>query len=389
MTTADSSQHSLAYVEESTFGTTPSSPTLTPFRQAGTTGGVTKTLLESQEANSSRDVKFIRHGNKQVGIEVPFELSYGSQDDMLASCLGDSWSTEIDSGALTCDVAPSGSNATFTRDSGSFVSDGFAQYDVITVSGYSDAGGNGRFLVTSVVALTITATPIEGQTVPTESGTGNEQIIKYPTIVNSTGQDSYTFQRNFGDIGDYIVLTGMSVDSINLEIGLDSMVTGTMSLIGKDISTATSAISGSSVSAETTTEAFDTYTGTVYENGATGACFTSLSLNMTNNISRNYCVFSDTVNSLTYGKFRLSGSASMDFQDLTYYNKFIDETVTSASFVLTDPDGNSYWCYIPRMKYTAGNPDTSGEGSVALPLEYQAYNSAAANCTFMMQKVDA
>lgn len=389
MTTADSSQHSLAYVKESTFGTTPSSPTLTPFRQTGTSGGLEKTLLESQETNASRDVKYIRHGNKQVGLEVPFELSYGSQDDMLASCLGDTWSTEIDSGAISIDVAPSSGNATFTRASGSFVSDGFAQYDVITVSGYSDAGGNGRFLVTNVVALVITATPIEGQTVPTESGGGDEQIIKSPTIVNSTAQDSYTFQRYFADVGDYVVLTGLSVDTLSLDIGLDAMVTGSVSLMGKNISTATSAISSSTTSAETTTEAFDSYTGEIYENGSTGMCASALSVTMGNSLSRNFCVFSDTANSMSYGKFRASGSIVPDFEDLTYYDKFINETGTSISFTMTDPDGNSYWVYYPDVKYNSGNPDTQSEGKVPLSLEWTAERSSTANCTAMIQRIDA
>lgn len=386
MTTADSSQHSLAYVKESTFGTTPSSPTLTPLRHMSATLGVEKTLLESQEVNASRDVKYIRHGNKQVGRDVGFELSYGSQDDFMASALGDTWSTEIDSGAISIDVAPSSGNATFTRASGSFVSDGFAQYDVITVSGYSDAGGNGRFLVTNVVALVITATPIEGQTVPTESGGGDEQIIKYPTIVNSTAQDSYTFQRYFSDIGDYVVLTGNAVDSLGLEIGVDQMVTGSLSFVGKDISTDTSAISGSSTSAETTTEGFDTYTGSIYENGATGACATSLSLNLTNNLERNYCVFSDTVNSISWGKFRVTGTFTAFFEDLTYYDKFINETSSSISFTLTDPAGNDYWIYLPSLKYNSGNPDTSDEGSVSLALDFQAVRSTAANATMIVQR---
>lgn len=389
MTTADSSQHSLAYVKESVFGTTPATPTLKPFRQTGTSGGLEKTLLESQETNAARDVKYIRHGNKQVGLEIPFELSYGSQDDMLASCLGDTWSTLVDSTEISIDVAPSSGNATFTRSTGSFVSDGFAQYDVITVSGYADAGGNGRFLVTNVTALVITATPIEGQTVPTESGGGNEQIVKYPTIVNSTTQDSYTFQRYFADIGDYVVLTGLSVDTLSLDIGLDAMVTGSVSLMGKNISTGTSAITGSTTSAETTTEAFDSYTGSIYENGATGFCATAINITMGNSLSRNFCVFADTANSLSYGKFRASGTIVPDFEDLTYYDKFINETDSSISFTLTDPDGNSFWVYYPSVKYNSGNPDTADEGTVPLSMDWQATRSAAANCTAMIQRIAA
>lgn len=389
MTTADSSQHSLAYVKESTFGTTPASPTLTPLRHSGATLGVEKTLLESQEVNSSRDVKYIRHGNKQVGRDVSFELSYGSQDDFLASALGDSWSTEVDTGEITIDVDASGSSATFTRSSGDFTSDPIAVGDVVTSSGYSAAGGNGRFLVTAVTSTVVTATPLEGQTIPTETGDGDERLIVRATIKNDTTQDSYTIQRYFSDVGDYVVLTGMVVDTLGLEIGTDAMVTGTLSFIGKDITTDTSAISGSSTSAETTTEGFDTYTGSIYENGATGACATTLSMSIANSVSRNFCVFEDTANSLTSGKFRATGTMTVYFEDLSFYDKFIDETETSIAFTLTDPAGNSFWVYLPSVKYNAGNPDTSAEGSVTLALDFQATNDDDADCTMMIQRTAA
>lgn len=382
MATADSSQHEIAYVKESTFGTTPTSPTLTPLRHTGATLGVEKTLLESDEVNSARDVKYIRHGNKQVGRDVTFELSYGSQDDMMASALGDTWSTEVDSGAISADAA----SGTFTRASGSFVTDGFAQYDVVTASGYADDNNNGRFLVTNVTATVLTVTALEGQTMATESGGGDEQFIAYPTIRNSTTQDSYSIQRYFSDVGDYVVLTGMTVDSMSLEVGVDAMVTGSLSFMGKNISTDTSAISGSSTSAETTTEGFDTYTGSIYEGGATGACFTTMSLSLTNNLTRNYCVFSDTANSLTSGKFRVTGTVTAYFEDLTYYDKFINETETSISFTLTDPAGNDYWIYLPSVKYNSGNPDTADEGSITLALDFQAVRDATANATMVIQR---
>lgn len=382
MAIADSSQHSLAYVAESTFGTTPASPTLKPLRHTGATLGVDKTLLESAEISSTREVKYIRHGNKQVGRDVSFELSYGSQDDMLEAALGGTWSAEIDSGAISADAA----SGTFTRATGSFVSDGFTAGDVVTSSGYVAAGNNGRFLVTAVTALVLTVTPLEGQTMSTESGTANEQFIAYPTLKNGTTRRSFSMQRYFSDIGDYVVLTGMSVDTLGLEIGVDTMVTGTLSFVGKDISTGTSAISGSTTSAETTTEGFDTYTGTIYENGATGACATTLSLNLTNTLERIFCVFDDTSKEPSRGKFRATGTLTAYFEDLTYYDKFLNETESSISFTLTDPAGNDYWVYLPSLKYNAGNPDVSEEGSVTLGLDFQAVRDTTAGCTMMIQR---
>ena len=70
MTIATGSRHDMAYVAESTFGTTPTTPVFTPIRHNGTTLGLSKDAIESEELREDRQVAHYRHGNKSVSGDV-------------------------------------------------------------------------------------------------------------------------------------------------------------------------------------------------------------------------------------------------------------------------------------------------------------------------------
>jgi hypothetical protein len=88
----------MAYVAESTYGTTPGTPTLTPIRHNSTNLGLSKDTLSSEELRSDRMITDFRHGPYQIGGDVAFELSYGSFDDLLEATLGGTWATASNSG---------------------------------------------------------------------------------------------------------------------------------------------------------------------------------------------------------------------------------------------------------------------------------------------------
>jgi hypothetical protein len=95
MTIATGSRHNLSYVVETTFGTTPSSPGFTPIRHTGTTLGLSKDAVESEELREDRQVAHFRHGNKSVTGDINFELSYGGLDALLEATLCGTWATNV------------------------------------------------------------------------------------------------------------------------------------------------------------------------------------------------------------------------------------------------------------------------------------------------------
>ena len=89
----------------------------------------------------------------------------GGTGQLLAAVFADSTAIQIDV------VAAAG---TFTRGSGSFVTDGFRPGMTIVTSGFTNGGNNTTKVISTVTALVITVTSITG--LVDETGGGNEQI---------------------------------------------------------------------------------------------------------------------------------------------------------------------------------------------------------------------
>ncbi len=98
--TATGARHSMSYIAEVTYGTTPATPALTDIRHTSASLGATKGALESAEVRSDRQIAHFRHGNKSVAGDVGIELSYGSFDDFLEAALGGSWATDTPSAGI-------------------------------------------------------------------------------------------------------------------------------------------------------------------------------------------------------------------------------------------------------------------------------------------------
>lgn len=92
---ADGSRHSLRMVAETTYGVTPSDPVFEYVRHTGTTLGLSKEGLQSEELRDDRQISDFRHGARQVGGDITFELSYGSFDPILEALLGGTWTNDV------------------------------------------------------------------------------------------------------------------------------------------------------------------------------------------------------------------------------------------------------------------------------------------------------
>lgn len=288
-------KHTAHYVEESAYGTTPATPTWTPLPITADSINLTKDAIESQKLRADRQVEDLRHGNKQVGGDVPGELEYGSFDDMLEAGMMGSWSTDV--------------------------------------------------------------------------------------LKAGTTRRSFTFEKYYDlDTDEYHRATGCEVNTMAVSIQPNAMPTITLGLIGKDLTTNTAQVASSTYSAATDSIPFDSFTGTITEGGtSTGTC-TGLDFTLENNIEPAWILMSDTTLQGAEGKSRVTGTASHYFTSKDLYDKFINETESEIVITLQDPDGNTLQFDFPRIKYTGGNPEVSGEGPVTVSLEFTAlYNAADAS----------
>ena len=85
MAFAQGSRSSLAYIAETTFGTTPSTPTFANLPINSHSLDLTKDRVEGNEIQADRMSRVDRHGNKQAGgsIEVDLLFMFGGNNSML------------------------------------------------------------------------------------------------------------------------------------------------------------------------------------------------------------------------------------------------------------------------------------------------------------------
>lgn len=95
MVQSQGARHSVSYVAESTFGTTPGTPSMLEFRNTGTTLGVQKDSFTSEEIRNDRQIVDMRHGVRKASGDLNFELSYGAFDDWLEAVMFSTWSTNV------------------------------------------------------------------------------------------------------------------------------------------------------------------------------------------------------------------------------------------------------------------------------------------------------
>lgn len=301
---ANGSRHSLRYVEEVVYGTTPASPAFKTLRHNGATLALNKETLQSEELRDDRMIADVRHGAFSVGGEIPFELSFGSFDDWLAAALCGDW-------------------------------------------------------------------------------VGND-------LKAGVGRKSFTVERYFGDMlaadKPYHRFTGVEVNSLQLQVNSNAMVTGTFSVLGQGMSLGAAIIAGATYAPAPGTSPVDSFTGTLLENGVAIAVVTEIQLSVENGLETRYVVGSKETLRPSIARSNVSGNVTAFFENSTLLEKFINETESAMSFTLPDGAGNSLTFFLPRIKYMGGAPDVSGEGPVTLSMPFQALYDATENTNLVITR---
>lgn len=287
---ADGSRHSMRLVEELLYGVTPNTPVFTPIRHTGTTLGLSKENLQSNELRDDRQIADFRGGAYNVAGDISIELSYGSFDEILEGLLGGTW-------------------------------------------------------------------------------TGNE-------LTAGVVRRSYTIERFFADLAGadkpYHRFTGVEFNTLALQVNANAMITGTIGVLGSDMETDTAIITGATYDAATTTRPMDSFTGSLTEGGVPIAVVTEVTLNLNNGLSTRYVVGQRNSIRPSIGRSNVTGTLTAYFENSLLLDKFINDTPSSLAFTLPDGSANELEFELPRIVYTGGQPDVTGEGPITLSMPFQA-----------------
>ena len=382
---ADGSRRVLKYVKETTFGTTPALPTMNTIRNTGGSGiKYDRSMIQSNEMRADRAIADVSQGNKKPALEIPFEMSFESFDDFLEAGLGGSWVPEKSSTGHTATIDSSAK--TLTDSSATFVTDGFAVGDIVIVSGFADAGNNGKFRITAISETVLTFGEATGLVDVTDDA--DVSVVSYNGSLKC-GLDlgSFSIEEGFEDIATYILMKGAKINTFSLDVKPDAIITGSFAFVGKSVdSPATSTIANETIPANTN-EVFNSFTGSIKEGGTTIAIITGLKLSLSNKLSPEFVVFQDEAAGIGAGRTEVTGDISAYFPDKTLLEKYINGTESSLEFTLGDVDGNTYTFLMSRIKYTSESKNIP-EGSIIQSLNYMALHDET-NTTLKITRANA
>jgi hypothetical protein len=200
---------------------------------------------------------------------------------------------------------------------------------------------------------------------------------------------SFTIERNFADITTRLRYTGCEFNTFSLSVTPNAIVTATFGVIGADQDSNNTMIVGATYPSTQGGCPFDSFSGSITEGGSPIGIVTSIELSLENGIEPSFVVGSPVTAGNTIGRSNCTGTLTAYFENTTLLNKFLNETTSSIEFTLASEAGDVLTFSLPNVKYSTGQPDVSGDGSVTISMEFQALFSAGANSNLVIERTPA
>lgn len=391
---ADGGRVLLAFTEESTWGTVPVAQLKkVAFATSEDFGLDTQTVLSN--ALRGDYIKPQLHRVDATGTGgFNHEFAYGDLDDFLEGALRSDWTAAI---AVTGTFTAVDADNTFTRGSGSFVTDGWTVGMAGRSSGFATAANNGIFVVTAVAALTLT---ISGLDLADEAGGGNEVLEHDGTLKNGTTLKSYTIERQFADLTNkFISQSGARVSSFSLSAQAGQIVTGAVAFMSKKPTAIATATVGSGAYTESLGVSNQVMTGVDNVTGIFVANDdTTFKTAVTYIVSQIDVTFGSPLRPIsalgTLGPAAIGGNSFeftmtmrvyTDDNSAALWTDYTNFTEKAIFFRFVDAAGNIYAFYFPQVQISAsegpnsGGPDSDVYQNLTLTAEYDS-NTAGLCC---------
>jgi hypothetical protein len=247
-----------------------------------------------------------------------------------------------------------------TRATGDFVADGFVVNQWVKMTGWDTAANN---TIAKISALTTTTMTLVGPTL-TDQGSGETDvsIVMGAQIVNGTEFRSFGIEKEFTDLSNvFAALRGMVIDTVNLSISADAIITGSFGFLGKDMKAETATFGdGSNTAAPTNTimNAIDDV-DVLYE-ALASLDITAFSMALANNLRARLQVGTLGAISIGTGSVGITGTLQAYFESNALMTKYLNFTETSIAIVFIDAAGNTYVLDLPAIKFTSGQAVSTG-----------------------------
>ncbi len=383
---SNSSQVQFRFLKEVEWGVTPASA-MTNLNITSESLDVNTDTANSEFIRSDTNLAGVVRTSVTSGGDVGIELQYGAYDDFLEGALRGAFATDAGVTASTTIAAvASGNEYTSTAEFGNILVGQF-----IEVRGFTDPANNGYFKVITV-GSTSSINVFSGATLVNE-GVGPSVTIKGAFLKNAATDQSWTLEKEFSDITQFMSFTGMRVGVLALTITPGSIITGTITFQGKDGTRGTSTVGTGGPTAAATTEsmnAVDNVLDVRIDNVLSVNEFVEISLNMDTKPRSQQAIGNLNNIGVGTGTFEVTGTMSVYLEDGTLLDKYLNFDNVELSFVTEDALGNAYVFNIPKVNFTAATTDAGGiDQDVLVPLTFTASYDLTFDGTMGITRVTA
>lgn len=385
----------LRYITETVIGTTPVAGNGVNLRQTGPNLKASVVTVGSNEIRSDRLSTGLTRTDLNIDGGFNFELSAKEYDPFIEGLLGSSmthygtnglgttFSLTTAASTITAAVAPTTTSAFTTLAVGSWIK-------LVPPAGATASQkayfADAWFKVLSTTSTVITLDP---STPIAAAGLGITAVAGYAVsqsvVANGASLSrGFTLEYALTDIGQFLPFQGMRTNSMDLNVQVGSIITGSFGFVGQGHSgmVAATTLPGSPVASQS----FDVMNavadvGVLMENGASllsaGSFIKSIKLNITNNMRAQKAVATYGNAGVGLGELAITGSLEMYVSDATYYNRWFNGTNTSLAFGFADAAGNGYLIDMDKVSFKDGGLNPGDRTSdVMLTLPFQAFYNA-------------
>ena len=366
---ASSSVEQLGYIQETTFGVTPTSGNYRKLRMTGESLDYQIGKEVSTEINSSRTVSSMVPTKASASGNIEAEISYTEYDPLIQGVLqgtfdsfgtqgvGASFTADFTATTITASAAATGTSA-FTR-----LKKG--QFFRLAAPGNAN---NGKVLqVSNTTAPTSTVITVSAVTPLTVGTAVANCTISSSRLTNGSTQRSFSIERQNSDIGEYLVFKGMTPSSLDLNITTGGLSNMSFSFMGKKAVRATATqLPGTAQESQ----AYDIHSGSsgpvcyIWLDGApfSGTFVQSVKLTYDNSLRVQEAVDQVGAVGIGSGTVSLTGTLEVYFANGELFQKFEANENISLVVSTLDSAGNGYVITIPKanlssLKTSAGSKD--------------------------------
>lgn len=377
----------LAYILETAFGTTPSTPTgqRLPII-SGVSFAPEADYIDSREFRQDGLAAAGRRGALKGKATIPGELRYGAWDDFMAAVCGlFEWSTNVAKikaisvmGAATVTVAATGK--TFTRAAGSFLTDGFAVGDYVVWSGFTNSGNNITVKITTLTATVMTCSGATGLVDEASVTTAKCCTNIRPSFTTEMGR--LLVPAYFADLGlviNTMKLSGKSGSTNGIDISFEAL--------SKSVSNEAGGTLFSAVNAVTTNPIITGWEGSIKRAGTAMANVVGWDLEVSRNCDTAEVCGSSSLYDIQPTKHTVKGSLELYFGDNQPYTDYRAETDLALQIILGSGSAKSYQIDLTKCRYKNWKGDPADKfDTVTVDFESYAPDSGT-NTSFMLTRI--